>query len=91
MSKIHIHRTHTLGKVGARREVEEIAKQLKERLQADYHWHGDQLHFERSGAEGRIEVGEDDVDVNIELGLMLSPMKGMIQKQVEEYLDARLR
>ena len=80
-----------MGKEAARREVEDIARQLKDRLQVSYHWHGDQLHFERSGADGRIDVTEDTVDVDIELGLMLSPMKGMIQKQVEEYLDSRLR
>lgn len=91
MANIHVHRNHTLGLEGARQEVEKIAQQLKQQMQANYRWQGDRLLFERSGADGTIDVGESDVDVKLELGFMLSPMKGMIQKQIEEYLDTRLR
>ena len=91
MATIHVHRDHTLGRDGARREVEQIALQLKEKMQATYRWEGDRLLFERTGADGVIDVGEKDVDVKLDLGFMLSPMKGMIQKQIEEYLDSRLR
>ena len=91
MATIHVHRSHTLGLAAARHEVEQIAIQLKEKLQATYFWEGDRLKFERTGADGIIDVTEKDVDVKLDLGFMLTPMKGMIQKKIEEYLDSRLR
>jgi len=91
MADIVIERSYTMGKEGARQAVDTIAHQLNERLQVDYSWHGDELRFSRPGADGRIEVDDHKVRVEIDLGLMLLPMKGMIQKEVEKYFDQRLR
>jgi putative polyhydroxyalkanoate system protein len=91
MATINIQRSHHLGKEGAKREVEQIAQQLKSRLDVDYHWQGDDLIFHRAGADGDIHVEENAVHVKIELGLLLSPMKGMIETQIENHLDSRLK
>jgi putative polyhydroxyalkanoate system protein len=91
MAKIHITRKHSMGKEGAKREVDQMAGELKSRLQAETRWEGDDLLFERSGADGRIQVTDNEVTVDIELGFALSMMKGMIENQVAGYLDERLK
>jgi len=87
MSDIHIERTHNLGLESAREKVEEIAQSLRDELQAHYEWNGNSLIFESPGASGTIEVGADRIGVDIELGLMLSFMKGMIEQNVNRRLD----
>ncbi|MEP7219834.1 MAG: polyhydroxyalkanoic acid system family protein [Bacteroidota bacterium] len=90
MGSIHIRRNHNLGKAEARKAVEDIGRQLKQRLQVEYHWNGDRLEFSRTGAEGRIDVTDSAVTIDIELGLMLSAFKGPVESQVHAYLDESL-
>ncbi|HVK37836.1 MAG TPA: polyhydroxyalkanoic acid system family protein [Candidatus Kapabacteria bacterium] len=87
MATIDIVRTHSLGRAGARKAVDDMAADIASRLQADTTWQGDTLSFKRSGANGRIDVEEKKVRINIELGMLLSPMRGMIEQQINSYLD----
>lgn len=91
MANIHIHRDHTMGKAAARTEVEGIAKQLRSKLDIVYRWDGDELLFERPGANGRISVEDSSVTVDIDLGAGLSFFKGMVEGQINTYLDQRLQ
>ncbi len=91
MPDIVIERSHALGSQGGRDRVERIARQLKERLQIEYEWRGDDLVFRRPGADGTIRTTDTAVHVELSLGLMFLPMKGMIQKEIEKYLDQHLR
>lgn len=90
MSKIHIKRSHKLSRDEARARVEDIAKDLKKKLDADYAWKGDSLKFKRTGASGSIDVGDDFIDINIELGMLLSPMKGKIEKSIKDHMKVAL-
>jgi putative polyhydroxyalkanoate system protein len=90
MANIRIKRSHRLGLDNARSEVEKIAKSLKSDLQADYQWSGNKLLFKRSGASGTIDVGGNYIDLDIKLGLLLSPMKGQIESSINQKLDAAL-
>ena len=40
----------------ARKAVEEVAKKLAERFEIEYEWDGDDLHFNRSGVDGKIAL-----------------------------------
>jgi putative polyhydroxyalkanoate system protein len=91
MATIQIHRKHTQGKEATRAAVERLAVDLRSRLQVTYRWEGDTLYFERSGADGRIDIGDHDLDIRIELGFPLSAMKGMVETQVKNYLDQNIR
>jgi len=90
MATIEKRRTHTKGKDHARKAAEVIAEKLKDKINVTYHWAGDDLEFKRTGASGRIRVSETDVRVEIDLSLVLRPMKGMIEEKVEKYLDETL-
>ena len=88
MANIHIERNHSLGKAAAKKKIEEIASQMKSRLGVKYNWNGDTLQFDRSGVNGTILVGDKDVQVDAQIGMMMSAFKGQIESQVRQYLDS---
>ena len=90
MAKIHIKRSHNLSHDEARARVEEIAKDLKDKLDADYTWDGDSLRFKRSGASGSIDVGDDVIELNVTLGMLFTPLKGKIEDTVRQHMDVVL-
>ena len=90
MANIHIRRKHNLDNTEAKARVEEIAKDLKGKLGASYRWEGDSLRFKRTGASGSIEVGQGEIEVNVTLGLVLMPMKGVIESTINKGFDSAL-
>jgi putative polyhydroxyalkanoate system protein len=90
MANIHIKRQHNLGRDLARQKVEEIANSLQQRLHAEWAWKGDSLTFQRSGASGAVHVGEDFVEFEIKLGLLLTPMRGAIEDAIQRKVDKTL-
>lgn len=91
MAKITIERAHALGREVAREKAEQLAERLAREYDVRYRWNGDILEFKRSGADGRIEVHEDSVRVQLSLGLLLSAMSGSIKREIEEVLDKNLK
>jgi putative polyhydroxyalkanoate system protein len=90
MSKIVILRKHALPLDEVRTHIEALAEKLGKTLDASYEWQGDELNFKRKGATGKISFDEKQVDMSVELGLLLRPMKGQITKAINEYLDEYL-
>lgn len=91
MATIEMSRNHTLGIAGAHQAIENIAQQLHTRLGVDYRWDGETMTFDGSGVDGHAVVGETNVQIEIHLGLFVSPMQGMIRDQLEKYLDTNLK
>ncbi|MBU3055126.1 polyhydroxyalkanoic acid system family protein [Pseudomonas indica] len=87
MSRITVERSHSLGRTAARAKAEHLAERLASEYHVEYHWEGDTLAFNRSGAHGRIEVGEDQVRVEVKLGLLLSALGSTIKREIEKGLD----
>ena len=87
MAKIDIRRPHKLSIGDARAVVDKVAAKLREKFATESQWQGDTLKFSRSGVNGTIAVAADAVIVHAELGLMLSPMKGMIEQEIRNKLD----
>ncbi len=90
MALIKLKRKHALGAQKARSTVDALAKKLENQLDANCHWEGSTLQFSRSGASGHIDVSDDEVDIEIKLGMLLSPLKGKIEKTIEEEIDQHL-
>jgi putative polyhydroxyalkanoate system protein len=87
MSHINIHRTHVLSHEQARDAAEEVASHLRDRFQLDYRWDGNTLFFERSGVNGHMEVGEQDVHIVARLGFLLIPLKGVFEREIHRHMD----
>jgi putative polyhydroxyalkanoate system protein len=91
VARITLERRHNLGRDAARGKAEQLAEQLAQAYDVRYHWSGDTLKFQRSGADGQIAVAEDRVQLQLNLGLLLSAMSGKITREIEAVLDRHLQ
>jgi putative polyhydroxyalkanoate system protein len=91
MTNIRVERAHTIGKEAAFAAALRVAERLKEKAQVNYRVAGDAIEFERSGAKGRILVGPDSVTAEVTLGLLMKPMRGMIESKIEDYFTRYFR
>ena len=90
MARISVERTHDLGKEAAREKADQLAQKLSEQYGLVPQWSGDTLNLKRSGVKGEVHVSEDSIRVDVELGLMMSAMSGMIKSEIEKALDKAL-
>lgn len=87
MPRIDIRRPHQLSVAEARAVVDKVATRMHEKFGMDGRWQDDTLLFSRPGVSGSIAVGSDAIQVKAELGLMLAPLKGMIEQEIQRKLD----
>ena len=87
MPSIDIRRPHQLSIAEARAVVDKVAERMREKLGVDGQWQGETLRFSRPGVTGTIAVSSDAIQVKAELGLMMSPLKGMVEQEIRRKLD----
>ena len=85
MADIRVERRHTIGKEAAKAAAVRIAERMHEKAQVKYRVNGDTIEFERTGAKGRIVVGDETVSAEVTLGLLMKPMRGFVEQKIEEY------
>jgi putative polyhydroxyalkanoate system protein len=90
MATIHITKSHQLDPETVRDSVQDLADTLAEKLSAEYTWEKDRLVFKRSGANGFVRIGDQELEIEVKLGMLLRPLKGTIEKTITDYLDQRL-
>jgi putative polyhydroxyalkanoate system protein len=90
MATISIARKHTLSHKKAKAVAEKIAKDLNKRFDLDYEWEGDHVNFARPGVTGRMLVGKDKLQLDVQLGLLLTMLKPVIEKEIVTQLDQLL-
>jgi putative polyhydroxyalkanoate system protein len=85
MSDIRVEKAHTIGKEAALAAALRVAEHIKEKAQVNYRVAGDAIEFERAGAKGKIVVGPANVIAEVSLGLLMRPMRGLIESKIDEY------
>jgi putative polyhydroxyalkanoate system protein len=87
MSEIVVRGHHDLGLARAKRLAETMALRLRDDYGGTYTWTGDHLQFERTGASGRITVRSDAFEVRVEIGFLLSPLRGRVEREIRAFCD----
>jgi putative polyhydroxyalkanoate system protein len=87
MPTISVSRAHKLSHKKARDAADRIARDLKRRFDLDYAWDGDEVTFERPGVSGRMLVAKDRVALDVRLGLLLTPIKPAIEREIHAQFD----
>lgn len=87
MSIVEASRAHALPPDDARVQVEKLVRTYQEEFGGAFHWHHNVLHFEGRGAQGRVTVDDTTVHVHIQLGLLMRPVRPLVQSKVEKHLD----
>ena len=87
MPSIDIRRPHQLSIADARAVVDQVAARMHEKFGMTGQWQGDTLEFSRAGISGSIAVEGNAIQVRAQLGMMLTPLKGMIEQEIRRKLD----
>jgi putative polyhydroxyalkanoate system protein len=90
MPTINVRRQHDLGLAKAKGLAQSIARRLKGDYGGSFGWKGNVLHFKRTGASGSVAVTKDDLQVHVELGLLLSPLRSRIEREIVTFCDEHL-
>jgi len=88
---VHVRRHHDMGLAAAKRLAETIARKLQADHGGTYSWKEDEIVFRRPGASGRVAVTKSDFDVTVDLGLLLTPLRSRIEREIRTLLDEHLR
>jgi putative polyhydroxyalkanoate system protein len=87
MPSIDIRRPHRLSAHEAHQVIDQVAARMREKFDVKTEWRGETLSFERPGISGQIAVGTDEIHVSAQLGMLFSPLKGMIEQEIRRKLD----
>jgi putative polyhydroxyalkanoate system protein len=90
MASISIARKHNLSHKKAKDAAEQIARDLKSRFSLDYAWNGDRIDFERPGVSGSMHVRKDQIQLDVSLSFLLTPIKPSIEREIQAQLDRLL-
>jgi len=86
MANVHISHPHQGTMEEAHDAVQIFCTKLQKKLGVKSAWQGDMLTLERQGIEGTIVLTAGLVEVKLALGMMLTPMKGQIEAEVNKQL-----
>jgi len=89
-TSLNIKRNHNLGRAEARKRVDKIADSLSSKYGLSLSWEGDALKFSGSGVNGRIDVSDQSIDVDVTLGFALMMLEGAIRTSIEDAMDTHL-
>ena len=89
MSTISVGRAHNLGEQEALERAKQLVADFAGRLKADVTWNGTNASFKGTGFSGAAKVTPDRVAVDVDLGMLLRPMKGKIESRLEEALTSK--
>jgi putative polyhydroxyalkanoate system protein len=83
MADIELVKPHSLTIAKARTLVQKAADALAVEYDLSSEWHGNTLHFHRSGIDGQMFVTDSEVRLEVKLGFLLKPFKGTFVDHIE--------
>lgn len=90
MSQIDITRAHSVSLKKGKVLLKDIADKLAKDYGGSYTENAEGLDFEGPGISGTIVVDTVSIRVVAKLGLLMRPIKGVIEKQIHSEIDAAL-
>lgn len=90
MSDIKLVKRHSLSIAKARALVQKTADDLAEKYDLTSEWDADTLRFRRQGVDGRMQVTDKEIRLDVTLGFLLKAFKGRLLEHIERTLDAVL-
>ena len=88
MPKISISRNHSLPTTVIKQRLVDLGTKLQDKYQAKTSWDGEKtMNVKGPGVDGKLTLNEGKVDVNLDIGFLLSPMKGKIEEALTKELE----
>lgn len=86
-TRIQSKREHSIGLEAARAAALNIAKRAEEKASITYRVNGDRIDVEGKGVKGHMTVDATHVEIDLELGMLLRPMKSVIERKIGDYFE----
>ncbi|MDP6191234.1 MAG: polyhydroxyalkanoic acid system family protein [Gammaproteobacteria bacterium] len=90
MAKLSIVYPHQRSMAEARTAADNFAGKLQHKLGVNWAWQDDTMTLERQGVNGALTLAEGQVSIELKLGMMLTPMKGQIEAEIQRQLEKYL-
>lgn len=87
MPDINLVRSYSLPLAVAKARVQKTADELAEEHHLKSEWEGDTLHFDRPGLHGAIEVTDSELRLEVNLSLLLKPLRGRLEKRIMDKFE----
>jgi len=87
MADIELVRAHSEPIARARALVQKTADELAPEHDLSSEWHGNTLHFHRTGVDGQIIVTASEIRLHANLSFLLKPLKGRLVDRIERTFD----
>jgi putative polyhydroxyalkanoate system protein len=88
MNKLEVKVPHHLGRDEARARIDKVTEKLAKDFSAECTWEGrDRLVVKRKGLLALLDVADDNVHIDLELGLFMRPFAGTIRSGIEKQLS----
>lgn len=84
MAEISIVQEHHLTPNKAREAAQRVADKIASEYSLACEWQGDVLRFERSGVQGSLTLEQQQVEMTIKLGFLMSAFAPSIEAKVAE-------
>jgi putative polyhydroxyalkanoate system protein len=95
VATISIRRPHRLAHEEVKRKAENLARRIETKHHVSWRWEGENLRLTAPpgparGATGVVRVTPDHVSIDIDLPLLLRPVRGMVETRLIDKLDRLL-
>ncbi len=90
MPKVIVSKKHNLSVGEAKKKVDIFADSIQKKYNITGEWSGDRYNFKRTGASGFVRVTEGKIAIEVDLSLMLAPLKSKVEDRVRQTLDKEL-
>lgn len=91
MSRISINKEFTMSRESLEEELNRLADELGREYQLNCEWLSDDcLEFKRSGINGQINIADEEVNLDIELGMLMTVFRDSIEKEVMAFMDQHI-
>ena len=91
MSRIEISQAFTMPREDLKGELDQLTSELGEQLEFDCDWLSDDcLDFRRSGVAGQINIGDDEFNLTVELGFLMTLFQETIEQEILAFMEQRV-
>ena len=90
MTRISLKKDHNKAKDEVESLIEALQVQLADQYGCSFQRQGDQIKIKRQGVNGTLTMHEQQVAIDVELGMMTAMLAGPIESAIQEKLDKYL-
>jgi putative polyhydroxyalkanoate system protein len=88
MAQISMRRSHDfVDQQDVRSRIEGLAEKVADRLGGSWCWEGNEAVCRARGAEARVGFDKDQISIDVNLPLVLRPLRGKLEAKIEEYYE----